>query len=109
MAGPTRADDPQPDVAAAALPLAAQSDADGVGGRLRPRRRAGGEPASHPTRELRPGHRRGGNPWPAVARPHRWHRRRLPVHRQLVCATSVTLVTARLPGIGRLIAYSAHT
>ena len=108
MAGPTRADHPQPDVAAAALPLAAQPEVDGVGGRLRPRRRACGEPAPHPAPGLRPGHRRGGNPRPAVARPYRRHRNRLPAHCQLVSATSVTPVTARLPGIGPLIAYSAQ-
>src|SRR5271163_3932273 len=101
MAGPTRADHPQPDVAAAALPLAAQPEVDGVGGRLRPRRRACGEPASRPARELRPGHRRGGNPRPTVARRLRC---RLPGF-----TTSVTPVTARLRGIGPLIAYSAHT
>src|ERR1700727_1937583 len=104
MAGSTRADHPQPDVAAAALPLAAQPEVDGVVGRLRPRRRACGEPAPHSARGLRPGHRRGGNPRPAVAPPHRRHRYRLPEF-----VTSVTPVTARLRGIGPLIAYSAHT
>ena len=53
---------------------------------------------------LRPGHRRGGDAGAAVARPHRRARHLLPGF-----VTSVTPVTARLPEIGPLIAYSAQT
>ena len=60
---------------AAALPLAAEPEADGVGGRIRPRRRPRRDPASRPASVLRPGHRSGGNARPALAGPHRWPRR----------------------------------
>src|SRR5271156_439586 len=104
MAEPTRTGHPQPDVATAALSLAAEPETDGVGRRVRPRRRPRRDPASRPASGLRPGHRSSGNTGAAVAGPHRRARPLLPGF-----ATSATPVTARLPGIGPLIAYSAQT
>src|ERR1700753_857905 len=103
MAAPTRTGHPQPDVATAALSLAAESETDGVGRRVRPLRRPRRDPASRPASGLRPGHRSGGNTGRAVSGPHRWARPLLPGF-----VTSATPVTARLPGIGPLIAYSAR-
>src|SRR5690242_21735621 len=102
MAGSARAGHPLTAVAAA-LSLAAESEADGLGDRIRPRRRPRRDPATHPASGLRPGHRRRGNARTAVAGPHRRAGRLLPGF-----VTSVTPVTARLPGIDPLIAYSAQ-
>ena len=92
------------DVAAAALPLAAQPEADGVGSRVRPRRRARGGQlhTQHPDFGLATG---------VVETPGRLWLGRIAGPESVTSnvATSVTPVTARLPGIGPRIAYSAHT
>src|ERR1035441_1655675 len=103
MAGPARAGCPHAAVAVA-VSLAAQPEADRVGGRIRPRRRPRGDPTSRRASGLRSGDRRGGDAGAAMAGPHRRSDDLLPGF-----VTSVTPVTARLPEIGLLIAYSAQT
>ena len=96
--GSARAHHPH-DAVEAAVSLAAQPEADGVGSRLRPRRRPRGDPAAHLASRIRLGHRRGGDAGTVVVGPHRGPRHLLPQF-----ATSVTPVTARLRRIGPLIA-----